>query len=277
MEPTTIKTGTTKLLKDLARGSSARIRVGGVEHNIRRRDDGSFSTQSRDTSGQYGCHHGTASEGALSPNAQVTVTYTRPMTVDDLEFGDCFVTADCLKGDAFCVCVDDSETGYVKALRVCVESVRPVSMAFRGDEVTLVTPSFEAEAVCDTETVPVSEVDTEFEYLGRKGKRCGIAKGDNGLEWSMVKWSGLYGIDRIPDDTPVTVHTDASYDSWEDVSVGDVFIFDEQASGIYLGNGKGLFFDGIMSKVINPAHLPSDLTTATLTSVDWTRVPEVER
>jgi len=198
MKPTAIQTKTQKKLRDLAhKDGEAEVLIGGVEHFIELMDRGDYWLRAVKTRGRV-----TVDARAFDPNLPVTATKQRPMTVGDLKAGDCFVTADCLGGSAFCVCIDGSLTGYVKALRVCTESVRPVSMDFRCDEVTLVTPSFNAESTIKIRTVPIGKVDGRFELAGRSGEVCAISA--NGA-WRDVAFDGTDRASFLPCGTPVTV------------------------------------------------------------------------
>jgi hypothetical protein len=273
MEPTTIMTKTTKTLRELSHlDVQAEVLIGGVEHFIESSLDGDYWIVFSDKSS--GCF--SVNAYAFDLDAEVTVTEERPMTVADLEVGDCFVTEEDCHDDSFCTCISDDAPGQVQVLRIYNRRVRKLGMAFDSTPVTLVTPTFEAEPVRESETVPVEDTrGDEFEFQGKKGHAEGpVGGGFEHVTWGSFNAPTHDGV--LPKGTPVTVQTDATYDSWDDVSVGDVALAYGNADSpcIYLGGRTWLPSDGRL----DPRHHDAGkFKPARLTSVSWERIPEVER
>jgi hypothetical protein len=278
MEPTTIKTKMTKPLHELSRAEHrATIDIGGVTHNISRRVDG-FSMKCPRVDGEPGYLAGGTSPKALSPDAQVTITEERPMTVADLEVGDCFRT----KGEPdyieFLVWLGDN---YIVVTNDEPPRVSKCGL-MRSTQVTLVTPKFDAEPVREIETVPVGEIGIGTDFI--LGKQRGTMRGHHRCsECCYASWPEHDNKHLIPKSTPVTVHTDATYDSWDDVSVGDVFIREGGVACIKLSKNEwceGGAGGGVRQANFRPIigrEFGRSVKPARLTSVSWERIPEVER
>jgi hypothetical protein len=272
MEPTTIKTKTTKPLRDLTpKDGQAEIIIGGTEHFIERPSRGDYwevcATKTKEVV-FVGDH-------AFDPDAQVTVTEERQMTVEDLGAEDCYRMSSMDDRVAFAI-----KFGRDRRLRVdrngAVSQVRKTN---HPKPVTLVTPIFDAEPAQESETVPVEDAESKFLFRGKYGHR----ERNRGTDFTLVRWHGAELSANLPSDTPVTVHTDVTYDSWDDVSVGDVFIREGGVACIKLS--KNEWYEGGAGGGVRQANrrpiigreFGQSVKPARLTSVSWERIPEVER
>lgn len=265
MKPTTLKTTKVKPLSDLSMGDQGAILAGGVKLPVQ-----------YDVSGNLRVGGAKVADGRWA-GCEVTVTGDRPMTTEDLRVGDCFRIRGQCDVLAFMVWLGNHRVITVRHDHP--QTVQQVGEV-EGLEVTLVTPTFDAEPVEEERTVSVCEVDGEFVLAGKTGYTRGY-----GQEWQQVRWDTDAGIDPIADipaDTPVTVREQAAYDSWDDVSVGDVFVpigpRAKDTCGIYVGNKRSLMTGLTYTTQMCPFRqgTPSP-APATLTDVSYERIDEVTR
>lgn len=281
MEPTTIKTKTTKPLSEYSgENLSGYIDVGGVWHRI------NFSIANGHPR-IWRPGHGQRWRG-VSSRAAVTITEERPMAVEDLGPGDCFRVANQRDDIEFMVWLGDYE-----CVRVWddgkVNTLQQPEIAKL--EVTLVTPSFEAEPVRESaEPISLSRMKAQERFcLGGMEAVLGIPYeecADKHRGYVIFCDPKTHENDtHLPGELMVQPIITPSYDSWDDVGVGEVFVptgpLATNRCGICIGDNLSIMSGVSRPKELVPfgGHANSfrDFAPARLTDVSWERIPEVER